>query len=259
MSQGPLSLHDFLAAHPADPSIVPPLVHITEGTNLAGILEKGFLDPEHSTLAGNDKATYLFVGKPAYLLKPKSHSDFYDAPVVFVFSKSTFSNIDAMFPMDSGAFSSNRYDNLLGGITREDMQVDATASSAAAIIEAFFGGMDNYMRSLARTPDEMRTLLNVLPIGFRILALAAVYSATRTETLDDRKSTIEVSTRNPFPLNQSMLCGIVLPEEWLSDTNIRNSLQKLNCQIESYELWPINRTHYQSELYRLCRRITRNM
>jgi len=254
-----LTLADFLAAHPSDPRIAPPLVHVTEGTRLPEILEKGLLDPEHSTLAEEDKAVYLFVGKPAYLLKPKAHTDFYDAPVVFIFSKKAYRKVDRIFPMDGGAFDADRYSNILGSISRQDMEIPPTAGSVASLIEAFFGSVDNYMRSIARTPDEMRKMFNVLPTGFRVLGLAAAYSSTRTETLDDRKATIEASTTRQLPLDKTFLRGIVLPEEWLADYSITKPLKEMGCIIETYELYPISRSHYQSELYRLSRSIIRAM
>jgi len=252
-----LTLADFLAAHPSDPRIVPPLVHVTEGTKLPEILEKGLLDPDHSTLAEEDKAVYLFVGKPAYLLKPKAHADFYDAPVVFIFSKKAYRKIDRIFPMDGGAFDAGRYSNILGSISRKDMEVPSTEGSVASLIDVFFGSVENYMRSRARSPDEIRKQFNILPTGFRVLSLAAAYSATRTETLDDRKATIEASSQTPVPLDKAFLAGIVLPEEWLSDFSVAQPLEAMGCIIETYELYPISRTHYQSELYRLSRTITR--
>ena len=256
---GYLKLSDFLAAHPSDPSIAPPLVHVTEGVNLPGILADGFLDPDKSALLEEDNAVYLSVGKPAFLLRPKAHADFYDAPVVFVFSKKAYHTIDRMFPMDGGAFAAGRYDNILGAIDRHQMEISPDQSSVAALIEVFFGTVRDYERSLARTPEDIRTRFNVLPTGFRVLALAALYSATRTDRLDDRKSTIEASSSKPVPIDSTMLHGIILPEEWLSDYDIRTPLSDLGCIVESYELYPIRRSHYQSELYRLTRLISRTM
>lgn len=251
-----LTLADFLAAHPGEPALVPPLVHVTDGGNLPTIIAEGKLDPNKSKLVAEERAIYLSVGKPAYLLKPKDQSEFFDAPVVFVFERPAYLKLDKMFPMDSGAFSAGRYDNILGAIARGDMEIPANASSVASIIHIFFGSTENYIKSKAKTPSEVQEAFNVLPSAFRVLALAALYNSTRTNTMDDRKATIEGSTRKPLETSGGLLRGIVLPEEWLSDFAIRKPLQELGCQIETYDLYPINRSHYQSELYRLTRRIS---
>lgn len=258
-NEEPLKLADFLASNPADPTIAPPLVHVTEGGNLYSILKDGALDPERCNITGDDQAVYMFVGKPAYKLKPKAQCEYWEAPVVFIFKGLAYSKVSHMHAFDTGAMAEGRYFEILGTKQPSEYEMPAASSAAAALVAAFFGDRERYLRSDALTKSEMREKFNLLPGGFKILALAALYSSRRSKHLDDRKATMEARSYEQVPVSSSFLAGIVLPEEWMSDySHIRDPLEGIGCQIEEYELYPLNRSHYVSELYRLSKRIIDN-
>ena len=180
----------------------------------------------------NRHLIYCFYGKPAFRLKDKH---FY--PVCFVFDQ-FLSEPFKLFPFDSGAYYLGYMEKYFDSkeVKLEDFEVKPTHAEVNKIVGHFFGSNSRYYGSSSKKGlsgadaviDGYIKMLNQAP----------------SETLDDRKNSIEVIFDKDFDLNSDNLKMIVVPksdfvingaEVEFDDFKVSTE-QSFSCRVEGYEM-----------------------
>jgi hypothetical protein len=251
----PLNLSTFLSAVPEPNLSAPCLFHTTKGQNIYKILEAGKLQAQPCPVFDNESLLYLFVGRPAYKLSDIAASDYWLTPLVFVFRNPVTASPKRVFPFDSGAFKQKKMGEEFADFELDRFELEGDYAVLGKIIKVFFGSVSKYLRAEARNRESVATEYSIGPKGFVILALSSLLMKPRSNEADDRASAIELQFDVDLSLNAPDLKGVVIAEDWLDDPDVKTEIDALNCIVETYPLFPLNRSAYHSKIYEACDRI----
>ena len=254
MSLEPLTLTGFLQPILLGNGTLPPFFHTAKAKGFLGIMNDSAIKPAHCPVFGEDLA-YLFAGRPAYKSRDCAQSDYWLLPIIFALKPPIISNPKRVFPFDSGAFKAGLFGDEFSDFQISDFEAPASLSSVRKLVDAFFGSNERYATAKPKSKEEIVTEFKLEPSGYPIAALAQMLNKPHNDNFDDRNSTIEVQFSEDVPVTEHTIMGVVLAEEWLAEKRVKNALDKLNCPIKTYPVFPIRRASYYSKIYELCQEI----
>ena len=182
------------------------------------------LTPKYCTRFKED-LIYLFYGVPSYRVADYKKVVTNDEllPVCFVLDLSGFTQIDKIYPFDSGAFIEKRYNTYISD-TREigDFCLGTDPDIPKSVVEIFFGSNKNYY---------IGNYIHGLDIGIREFYVKNYYeliSATGKSKsgLDKRKMSIEIQTKKKIVLDKNTVRAVALPLNAMDDPEIKKAINK---------------------------------
>lgn len=207
-----------------------PLTHATDGYGLREIIEAGSIKPSDCKVF-NEPILYLFYGRPAY----RPNGGRADAPSLSAYAPTCFVlppltvTINRIFPFDSGAFKRGAMDgHKHHSMNLEDFLLEPDANTPRRLVRLFYGDLESYF--LNKPLADPRYPASVMEAE-------AYHSLARSEGnkgLDERATTIELHTANEIALAGG-ISAVVLPENLLSDSAIRDPLKKTGATLIPYD------------------------
>jgi len=201
-----------------------PLVHTSRCKFLPELAKNGHISPRRCEVF-QESLIYLFYGRPAYRSKQgrSAGESIVLCPVCFVFKPRTVSrNVARVFPCDTGALHKGIFQPHLTAADIKELELDPAIESARRYVHFFFKTNGNYF--LGKVNRSMSAPNYEATQKLYQLLLSSVPSK-----FDDRKSAVEVQTREKLFLKDQLLY-VVLPCEFLDDVNIREAIfEHWNC------------------------------
>jgi len=198
-----------------------PLVHTTKTEHMRNIISAQCLAPRLCPVF-NEALLYLFYGKPAYrIAKPdKPTTEVIYSPVCFVFKpySELTSLIRRIYPFDSGAGASGRFQPHVTPDELDRFFLDPIVESAKRIVGLFFGDNRRYYWGQPK---------GTLEFSLEDTSAAKYYTLQSERGIldyDDRRSAIEFQAYDKLVLRESLL-AVVLPEFLLDDTLIWDAIR----------------------------------
>jgi hypothetical protein len=193
-----------------------PLVHNTTCLRFNDVAQTGVLEPRFCDKF-KEPLVYFFYGRPIY--RSSSSGQVADirytfCPVCLVFRANSPASIARVFPFDSGAASSGLFAPVIPSADRDQYSLAATIATAQRVVEAFFETNQQYyvgkVRSSFNSPSTE-------PEVGRYWTLVSTEGEAR---YDDRRSAIELQTRTPVSLNNTIQ-AVILPKAFLDESSLR--------------------------------------
>ena len=197
-----------------------PLVHTTKTEYIHNIISACSLSPSPCPVF-KEPLLYLFYGRPAYrIAKPdKPTTDVIYCPICLVFKP--YSDLKGLiariFPFDSGAGTSGRFNSHIRKDELDRYQLTPLIESAKQVVSLFFGENRKYYFGKARAG------LSFAPEDATAAKYYTLVSELGTHDYDDRRSAIEIQARTSFVLRDALL-AVVLPECLLDLPVIRDTI-----------------------------------
>jgi hypothetical protein len=88
-----------------------------------------------------------------------------------------------------------------------------------------------------------------------ILALAKLYGHGPTPDFDDRAAAIEVQIEEDVTLALDNLIGIVIPDQYLHDPDLKRAFKSMTQHVETYRHFPLDQNQHYSVVYEAVERI----
>lgn len=230
------------------------MVHTTESSRLYEILNQGKLLTMECNVFAGEKLCYLFVGSPAYKYESEGEAPYWMLPTVFVVRFQNLPQFKRIYPFDSGAFSHKKLPDYITTFARDDFEFGPDANAAATLVSVFFGSDKRYLSRSTPSIQEFRDKHNLNSRYMQIEALHRLYG-DRSNSFDDRAAVVEAQLDTDVILNPADLLGVVVPEEFLRDSDVKSALKAITSNIESYGIYPLNVQMYFGQIYDCVRRI----
>lgn len=248
-------LKDFLAAKGVRPPVGSPsidLMHTANGESFVSILSSNMINVSRCRVFTGDKLSYFFLGRPAYKTAIVYDPSYWQLPAVFVFRNINEHLPKRIFPFDSGAFSDDRFSEIIGKIEMTAFELGVEPSLVPILIRTFFSSGDRYIRAQPVAYEDISAVVGQDLINFVPLALAKLYNHNLNSELDDRTRLVEYQYSDPISLSESGFRGVICCREWMRDQRIRELLANLDCDVRSYPLLPLSSSSYYSKIYELA-------
>lgn len=222
-------LRDFVDTHAAagDPL---PLVHITRAYAFDTIVQGDQIDPSFCPIF-HENLIYLFYGRPAYRAKDGTNARLeFEWPIVFVFDSNKVTDIRRVFPFDTGAFHMGLYDEFFDKKSAlKDFALSPHVDSAKKLVGAFYTNNKEYYTGYSRKNVDI-PLRQFEAQGIHELSrLPGVQGENSGRRRDDRSSAIEFQVGASISFKTALL-GLLLPEPYLDDAEIKRSLVRWGVQ-----------------------------
>ena len=181
-----------------------PATHKQDWYTAEKVLTSGQIEPVLCDVF-QESLAYFFYGRPAYHLPQKEggRGDCLYFPVCFLLDINTI-HIDKAFPFDSGGFAKGMYD----GFFHQNMDINLfslcppTTETIKGFIDYFYGNNDLYYRS------EGRWINSSPPGSLEFQSFVNLFNNRGGEAFDERCSTIEIISKTPAALSESLIAVI---------------------------------------------------
>jgi hypothetical protein len=193
--------------------------HVTDGWSFREIVKSGACHLQRCKFF-KEPLFYLSYGRPAFRVPDEPLAKSGASPVVLLFDSSLLEQGARLFPFDSGAFFTHRYDYCMHRKADvHNYELPAEPEVARRHVGAFFGSNAKYLRNQARTPTQNLSGL------YEVLSLVELLCRSNTEHADDRRAAIELQlsagkasgrSRKQSPeirVDLGKLKGLVYPDE----------------------------------------------
>jgi hypothetical protein len=133
--------------------------------------------------------------------------------VVLLFDEELIKAGKRLYPFDTGAFITNRYENWIHPKMKlTDFELKCTMEAPRKHVAAFFGTNQNYLKT--RTKKEMKAHSG----EFEVQALIDLFQehapkVKREERIDDRRMVIELQVDSGIEINAHPLLAVIYPDE----------------------------------------------
>lgn len=208
--------------------VILPLMHSCDVYACESIINQSSINPALCPVFGED-LLYFFYGKPAYPIgakEPYNRTDTFCCPVCFIIDIDKI-DIFRIFPFDSGAFMSGKYQQFIHRhMNIEKFEIKNNNVSIMAYISVIFGNNKNYIEG---TPIKNHAE------DTHVDALLNLLSAKGGFEFDERSNTIEVISKKPIDISQNVL-GIVLPENFLRKAEISCFINENSIKYKTYHV-----------------------
>jgi hypothetical protein len=115
------------------------LMHTANGEDLLSILESKTIQPAECRVFDGERLVYFFLGRPAYKTSLVHDASYWQLPAVFAFDTLSHHPPIRMYPFDTGAFSLDRYREIIGRIDRAEFALGDSWQTAENLIAYYFG------------------------------------------------------------------------------------------------------------------------
>lgn len=188
-----------------------PLMHSTSCSVTEDVLRQDELSATKCPVFHED-LLYLFYGKPSYKVSSKVNASLTTSlfsPCCFIIDPNKV-NVKRIFPFDTGAYSDDRYKNLIPhNIELEDFQLQPNIKSIPEFIKLFYTNNSNYLSGKCNISEDR--LVNKVTIS-----LGELLSASGVVAFDDRARTVEISSDSDIILSDAIL-AIIIPAPFRSN------------------------------------------
>lgn len=161
-----------------------------------------------------EELVYLFLGKSRFR-KEYTNNRTKHTPICFVLKPNSEIQIKRIFPFDTGAVVTDRYQPVF---TKDDIEkvklrfsLDNELPLAYVLITLFFNNLKNYVKEVKinLTLEEVEKI----SISGNVPEMEDIYGVYTCDWLksDNRKLTIEIQSNSVVMLNNSNLAGVLLP------------------------------------------------
>ena len=169
---------------------------------------------------------YLFYGVPSYRVSDSvgTVTDYSLYPVCFVLDLNGFTQIERIYPFDSGAFYNGRYGDYIKEYREiDDFCLGTDPDIPKSVVEVFFGSNRNYYLG------EYNRILDIAVSDFEVQEYYNMISATGESRshLDRRRSSIEIHTKQELVLDKNNVLLVVLPESVMDDTMVKRTINQI--------------------------------
>jgi hypothetical protein len=253
----PVRLNEFLPLTNAAIAETLPFVHSTMAARIFDILSSEKLLATPCNVFKGEKLCYLFVGRPAYKVKPDENPSEWQLPIVFVLRFPDPPPIKRVFPFDSGAFSGRRLPQFITAFNLNGYDIANERDNIGRIISIFFGSSSNYLKRRVAELDSIAEEHNLDLRHQEILALARLYREGSSPDFDDRAAAIEAQVEADISLTADNVLGIVMPSEYARVQGLLQSIAHITTDIETYDIHPISTAAYYGLVYEAVYRIYR--
>ncbi|WP_376098793.1 hypothetical protein ACE7GA_09445 [Roseomonas sp. CCTCC AB2023176] len=224
-------------------------IHTTEGVHLYSIINEGKLLPRPCNVFAGESLLYFFAGRPSYKWKATGEASLHQLPVAFVFKPIESAKIRRVFPFDSGAFVSQLYPSYMRRFQLSDFELTDGQESITKLVSTFFGNQSSYLSGRAKSVETLISEYSLTPRHAAISALGRLLHETYSDRFDDRNRSIEVQVAHEIPLGLGQLLGVVIPQAYFDDDDVRAYFEAFACNVKRYRMWPLNVEGYFSEIY----------
>ncbi len=231
------SFSEFLQSNKIEPSNDLPLVHTTRSFNLSNIIRKSAIFPQPCDVFHGENLNYLFVGRPGYKYSIDDGADHWMFPSSFVFDIGSVKP-KRVHPFDTGGFEKNRMPQFINEMDLEFFETSTISQSANRIIGAFFGSAKDYMNFKGLSQAEFSSTFELSPLDAEIHALHKLSIDRKKPAFDDRQFNVEFQTEDTIELSGN-LKALVTPIVYLDDDDFVRFFEKLNVEILTYDIHPI--------------------
>lgn len=194
------------------------------------------LNPSYCKLF-KENLIYLFYGRPAYRAKEGNNARLeFEWPIVFIFDPEKINSVKRAFPFDTGAFDLKLYEDFFAKESKlTDFALTPSLDSAKKLVSTLYVDHAEYYHGYSRKNVELPSRQFEIQ-GLYELARLPGLQGDRSDhkTRDERSSAIEFQTPGPISFKEALI-AIILPEPYLSDSEIVKALERWNVQsVKSY-------------------------
>jgi hypothetical protein len=166
--------------------------------------------------------------------------------------------IKRVFPFDTGAFSSNLYDEFFDPRSKlEDFELNPAIETIQKFVGTFYVDNQEYFSGFSRKNVQIGNRQFEAQGVFELCRLPGVQKrASGGRTRDERSSAIEIQVSETVSLAGSLL-AVILPEPYLDDPEIKEALARWEVRaIETYAtLHNLSGEAWVGQIYEIARRL----
>jgi hypothetical protein len=247
-----LTFQEWLALKvPMEPTLF--WSHRTDGQRFEKIVAQGLLDPFWCDKL-EMKLSYYFYGRPAYFERlDDSMGNVARAPVIILFNPALEKLLTTLYPFDTGAFKSQRYERWLpkhAALT--DYSLGKHAEFARRFVSAFYTSNAAYWDMKASVPEGNLAMLSLVKV------LEHMLTDRSSAPADDRRFAIEMAVDVPVPFNKKYIKAIIAPMDTVVACSELGFENEYGIELISYPFSPGRRPeYYQVKLEDLARDVNR--
>jgi hypothetical protein len=198
-----------------------PLVHTTLCESFREIASEGSLSPRLCSVFG-EPLVYLFYGRPSFRSRKggSPSTSITHCPICFVFKPySLASRIARVFPFDTGAAANGLFMPHIQRNSIAEYYLGDCIEVAQRLTHLLFGSNKQYFLG------EAKQLLNLPDASEEVLRYLSLVSVEGETAFDDRRSAIEIQSRDHLSLRDTLM-AVILPLAFLEDPRIRSAIVK---------------------------------
>ncbi|MCP4344940.1 MAG: metallophosphoesterase [Desulfobacterales bacterium] len=223
--QNPSVCNDFtkfvLKSNPAEPPLPP--MYTTDGCGFKNVFRECELKPT-SCPVFDEELLYLFYGRPYPGEIAISYAPY---PVCFLLKPDCIDAAKRIYPFDSRAFKSKRFDNFIyERFSLDDFLINPNQlkpipypDTPARIVSTFFGNNYNYYWSKNNKLVKFSS-----PFEMEAKFYSEIISNKYKSDFDDRRASIEIQIEQKIILSKDTVYAVVLPHGFMDDDNIRETI-----------------------------------
>jgi len=158
--------------------------------------------------------------------------------VCFILKPDVIPAAKRVFPFDTGAFASGRFDDFRhSNQCLEDYIIDPAPSpgfsvpipeAPARLVSAFYGNNSGYYQG------KPKDSLGIPALDFEVESFFDLIGNNGQTKYDDRRCAIEIQVDTPLPVDKSNVLGLVVPNILVQDTEAQTALSDICPNIISY-------------------------
>lgn len=206
-----------------------PLTHTTDAYDLRDIIDAREIRPRLCPVFQED-LSYYFYARPAYRKNGDTQANNLAAyaPIILIFKPSISDEAIAAFPFDSGAFKGERYLDLSHHrMSVEDFGLPPSSERIGKLVAFFYGDNKRYYDQLPSSTCKIGS------DEYEAETVRELTTYRGKNERDDRSSTIEIILDKSIELRGNLL-GIIVPNSFMEDENVRAKLNTLDVHIRTY-------------------------
>lgn len=235
-----------------------PLVHSTSAFSFYDICEGDELIAEHCEHFEKE-IIYLFYGRPSYRTQNSVNSWVgFNHPFVFIFDPKLISDIQAVYPFDTGAFFGNFYSRFFDKKSKiGDFELPAALDSAKKLVATYYDNQNQYM--LGHSDGNLNIPLSEFEArGVHELARLPPYLTH--DKMDERSSSVEIHADGPLSLPEAVR-AMVVPQCHMVQPEVINALERWDVEIiKPYEIFEYHSPgEWIGQIYQLVTQVYREL
>ncbi len=258
MSLRVVRLNEFLTPLGVEEQGLPPFVHSTPSARIIDILNDSKILATQCNVF-REKLCYLFVGRPAYKWTFNAQASAWQLPFVVMIKDIGISPLKRIYPFDTGAFSARILPDYITMFERERFNVGTNLSDIEKIISTFFTNSKNYMSAKAKSEDKIAEDYSLGVKHQEISALSRLFNDRSNSAVDDRGRTIELQIAEDLIISKKNVIGMILPRQYANDIDIKEAIEHLGCEVETYSEFPLSVNSYYGIIYQHISSIMRRV
>ncbi|MBB3860801.1 hypothetical protein GGQ88_002070 [Novosphingobium hassiacum] len=244
----PNALERFLSRNTVEQAAEMPVFHTTRAYYAKKILIEGAIKPRRCEVFRGEDLTYLFYGRPSYKMpEDMAIAKYWQLPSVFIF-ESDVVDYKRIFPFDTGAFKGGLYPQFFGMMPLSEYELNGNQDYPRKIVSAFFATTEKFFKLKPRKLNEFEEEFEVTATDEEIKALYDLIEHNDGK-VDDRRFSIELQTENEVLMSSGKCKAIIIPEEYLENTELIEKVESQGIEVMSYPSLPLKQEMYYYAIY----------